>query len=384
MSVLLEEQLPPGIRLTTCQHFPDYGTGNGGKKDEVSNEQLVMSMLRVRWNPQSRATRSNHYFSLLFQELFLKLCKSIEHKGPISICGLRTQVNVTPDDMIELICMGKIVLEQSHESIEAEEDSDDSDSNSGRITERKRRNEEENVQRQLLQDSQLGGIRSSFQLAKRQTTVIFDNLNDSSRRQLDVSDSSSEICIDHQTPVNISLALEDGRLLTPKSSTQTLSMSPFTKIPRPPPLIDGLKRLGSTGTPSPPTNSSQFMVSFPQSSWLKTADTPVELTPLFSVTGGNITEYMGSVSMHFIRESRGGEGAEFHRFVTECNSICRAHVASLGGNAMIGYRAVPAESGGRVYKSQVYNVISLSGCAVKIDYHTSMREEQSRLRSETI
>ena len=114
--------------------------------------------------------------------------------------------------------MGKIVLEQSHESIEAEEDSDDSDSNSGRITERKRRNEEENVQRQLLQDSQLGGIRSSFQLAKRQTTVIFDNLNDSStRRQLDVSDSSSEICIDHQTPVNVSLALEDGRLLTPPS-----------------------------------------------------------------------------------------------------------------------------------------------------------------------
>ena len=378
--MLLEEQLPPGIRLTTCQHVPDYGTGNGGKKDEVSNEQLVMSMLRVRWNPQSRATRSNHYFSLLFQELFLKLCKSIEHKGPISICGLRTQVNVTPDDMIELICMGKIVLEQSYESIEAEEDSDGSDSNSGRITERKRREEEENVQRQLLQDSQLGGIRSSFQLAKRQTTVIFDNLNDSSRRQLDVSDSSSEICIDHQTPVNVSLALEDGRLLTPKSSTQTLTMSPFTKTP----LIDGLKRLGSTGNPSPPTNSSQFMVSFPQSSWLKPADTLVELTPLFSVTGGNITEYMGSVSMHFIRESRGGEGAEFHRFVTECNSICRAHVASLGGNAMIGYRAVPAESGGRVYKSQVYNVISLSGCAVKIDYHTSIREEQSRMRSETI
>ena len=40
-SVLLEEQLPQGIRLTTCQHVPDYGTGCGGKVDGVSNEQLV-------------------------------------------------------------------------------------------------------------------------------------------------------------------------------------------------------------------------------------------------------------------------------------------------------------------------------------------------------
>jgi hypothetical protein len=45
MSVLLEDQLPPGIRLTTCQHVPDYGTGNGGKADEISNEQLVCARI---------------------------------------------------------------------------------------------------------------------------------------------------------------------------------------------------------------------------------------------------------------------------------------------------------------------------------------------------
>ena len=45
MSVLLEDQLPPGIRLTTCQHVPDYGTGNGGRVDEISNEQLVCARI---------------------------------------------------------------------------------------------------------------------------------------------------------------------------------------------------------------------------------------------------------------------------------------------------------------------------------------------------
>jgi hypothetical protein len=375
LSVLLEQQIPEWIMLTTCQHTPDHGTGNGGKVDEVSNEHLVMSMLRVKWNPTSRATRSNHYFSSLFQELFAKICADVQHMVPVSICGLRTQVNITPDDMIELICMGKIVLERRLENVATDKIENESDSDSSDV-EQSLRYDEDSAQRKLLEDTQLGVLKRQTQFTQRQFTVIYDKLSDVMKLQLRGNpDRARKECgeshIEHEVPVNRSPSPTDTSF---NNSSPLLANNPSYS-----PL---LKR--------PAPRSSPIEVTL-----MKTAVVPVELTPLYHVTGGNVSEYLGTISMHFIRESRGGEGAEFHRFCQECNTIARAHVASLGGNALIGYKIVPAESGGRVYKSQVYNVISLSGCAVKIEYQgshqiwaaeqTKLEEEQNaRMRSETI
>ena len=52
-------------------------------------------------------------------------------------------------------------------------------------------------------------------------------------------------------------------------------------------------------------------------------------------------------------------------FHSEANAVARAHAAALGANAVVGYRITPQESGGRVYRNQVYNLLTVSGTAVQ-------------------
>lgn len=121
----------------------------------------------------------------------------------------------------------------------------------------------------------------------------------------------------------------------------------------------------------------------------------VEITPLAFLPGARITRYLGSISLHFVKESSmaamvastgggggrgggkeagggGGGGGEamwgnlMQVFLVEVNAMVRAHVAGLGANALVSYRLVMQESGGRVYRSTTYNMISVRGDAVLV------------------
>lgn len=97
----------------------------------------------------------------------------------------------------------------------------------------------------------------------------------------------------------------------------------------------------------------------------------VILTTLHCVPGHRIVRYLGHIQLHFVKDSLSNRGeitmnAFHHVFIAEVNCSIRAHVEALKGNALINYKISPLESGGRAYRSQAYNMLTLSGDAVEI------------------
>uniref|UniRef100_A0A667YU59 C2 calcium dependent domain containing 5 n=1 Tax=Myripristis murdjan TaxID=586833 RepID=A0A667YU59_9TELE len=70
--------------------------------------------------------------------------------------------------------------------------------------------------------------------------------------------------------------------------------------------------------------------------------TVVKMTPLSFLPGTRIVKYLGIINMFFIRETtslreEGGVSGFLHSFIAEVFAMVRAHVAALGGNAVVSY-----------------------------------------------
>ncbi len=322
LSVLLDRQLPEGVRLSTCQHMPDFGTGIGGKESEATNGQMVISMLRFKWT--SAGTRSNLLFSSLFQELFAKLSACLKDIAPAVVCGVRTQVNLTPDDMVELICIGKVVLERRFETTPRinEEVVDGVSSDETKTDELELRRREDAERRQLLGEieSEVSRLfRMDQPLIQDRATVIIDRLSDEMKRKhlgFD-GDSLSDLCWEDpndralSTTPNEKSSSPSQTSLSPKlgSSKSQLNLSPRARFPNvlSPrfPLVSRNRSTGETTTTTtaiammrsnqvdlaPPLSMPYYDVADPQTSnasatvaWMKVSEVPVELSPLDHVT----------------------------------------------------------------------------------------------------
>uniref|UniRef100_A0A182R520 C2 domain-containing protein n=1 Tax=Anopheles funestus TaxID=62324 RepID=A0A182R520_ANOFN len=100
----------------------------------------------------------------------------------------------------------------------------------------------------------------------------------------------------------------------------------------------------------------------------------VDITTLSYIPGGKIEKYLGNLNFFFIREctsirETGGICGFVHSFISEVLSIVRAHVTSLGGNAMIAFYLNDLTLLDNVHKNQGQCLISVGGDVVFVSFH---------------
>ncbi|XP_072327904.1 C2 domain-containing protein 5 isoform X17 [Scyliorhinus torazame] len=99
--------------------------------------------------------------------------------------------------------------------------------------------------------------------------------------------------------------------------------------------------------------------------------TIVEMTPLSFIPGAKIAKYLGIINMFFIRETtslreEGGVSGFLHAFIAEVFAMVRAHVAALGGNAVVSYIMKQCVFMENPNKNQAQCLINVSGDAVSL------------------
>uniref|UniRef100_A0A8D0BQF6 C2 domain-containing protein 5 n=1 Tax=Salvator merianae TaxID=96440 RepID=A0A8D0BQF6_SALMN len=130
--------------------------------------------------------------------------------------------------------------------------------------------------------------------------------------------------------------------------------------------IPATQRAISLDKPSPLTEGQSRR---PGSSGINSTVPVVKMTPLSFIPGAKITKYLGIINMFFIRETtslreEGGVSGFLHAFIAEVFAMVRAHVAALGGNAVVSYIMKQCVFMENPNKNQAQCLINVSGDAV--------------------
>ncbi|XP_076848824.1 C2 domain-containing protein 5 isoform X9 [Brachyhypopomus gauderio] len=112
----------------------------------------------------------------------------------------------------------------------------------------------------------------------------------------------------------------------------------------------------------------------------------VKMTPLSFLPGTKIIKYLGIINMFFIRETtslreEGGVSGFLHSFIAEVFAMVRAHVAALGGNAVVSYSMKECVFMENPNKNQAQCLINVSGDAVIFIRESELEATPSQTQS---
>ncbi|XP_058607421.1 C2 domain-containing protein 5 isoform X4 [Onychostoma macrolepis] len=114
----------------------------------------------------------------------------------------------------------------------------------------------------------------------------------------------------------------------------------------------------------------------------------VKMTPLSFIPGAKIIKYLGIINMFFIRETtslreEGGVSGFLHTFIAEVFAMVRAHVAALGGNAVVSYSMKECVFMENPNKNQAQCLINVSGDAVIFIQESELESTSVQTQSAT-
>ncbi|XP_032312310.1 C2 domain-containing protein 5 isoform X3 [Drosophila ananassae] len=327
ISLLMEPYPPEGFHVVNTQQVPGMV-----EMDTVKNLQMFTQVWRARLEVGQSVNGFPKHFQRLLQTIYFKLRTMI----PCAICDLRFRLDLPETDQIQLLVTGMAMGL--------------SDANKMKYRGRGRAM----PQQQPPQQQQNG-----FHEASVHATQSQPELN--GKRMLQEED--------YIFPLD-----EDQMVDTPTPTSTAIppfGMSSFKMRKTSP------SRLGNLASGLPSTGVKSLNVgAVPRNRYFPLRDRyGVDLTPLSFIPGGRIDKYLGNLNFFFIREStsireNGGISGFVHGFITELLAVVRAHIASLGGNAMVSFYITELMLFDNQHKNQGQCLISLGGDAVYVSYHT--------------
>lgn len=325
ISLLMEPYPPEGFHVVNTQQVPGML-----EMDTVKNLQMFTQVWRARLEVGQSVNGFPKHFQRLLQTIYFKLRTMI----PCAICDLRFRLDLPETDQIQLLVTGMAM----------------GLSDANRMKYRGR------------------GRPAQQQQAPQQQNGYHDGTVHATQSQPELNGKRMLQEEDYIFPLD-----EDQMVDTPTPTSTAIppfGMSSFKMRKTSPSRLNNLvSGLPSTGVKPLNVGSVQRSRYFPLRDRYG-----VDVTPLSFIPGGRIDKYLGNLNFFFIREStsireNGGISGFVHGFITELLAVVRAHIASLGGNAMVSFYITELMLFDNQHKNQGQCLISIGGDAVYVSYH---------------